>query len=133
MTPQLRPPHSWIFQPLPLQVFGQESVFLIVQGVLQPPLPHWLQERPQLEPGSSLRKVCLQSPWCQRDPEGYRNFVFFLVKVIEIMTNGPVQATFMVYSSFESYKSGVYKRVPGDRPLGGHAGALVISPYVMLI
>jgi len=28
----------------------------------------------------------------------------------DIMTNGPIQAAFMVYKSFMSYKSGVYKK-----------------------
>lgn len=38
----------------------------------------------------------------------------------EIMTNGPVEAAFTVYSDFLSYKSGVYQHTTG-RPLGGHA------------
>jgi len=39
----------------------------------------------------------------------------------EIMTNGPVEAAFNVYSDFPSYKSGVYKRSSGTSFLGGHA------------
>jgi len=38
----------------------------------------------------------------------------------EIMTNGPVQASFTVYADFPDYKSGVYKHVSGGA-LGGHA------------
>ncbi|XP_015771847.1 PREDICTED: cathepsin B-like [Acropora digitifera] len=38
----------------------------------------------------------------------------------EIMTNGPVEAAFTVYSDFPSYKSGVYQHQKGG-PLGGHA------------
>lgn len=38
----------------------------------------------------------------------------------EIMQNGPVSASFIVYADFPSYKSGVYKHVTGDA-LGGHA------------
>lgn len=38
----------------------------------------------------------------------------------EIMTNGPVEAAFTVYSDFISYKSGVYTHTSG-KPLGGHA------------
>ncbi|EGD73478.1 cathepsin B [Salpingoeca rosetta] len=38
----------------------------------------------------------------------------------EIMTNGPVEAAFTVYSDFLSYKSGVYQHTSGQ-PLGGHA------------
>jgi cathepsin B len=38
----------------------------------------------------------------------------------EIMTNGPVEAAFTVFSDFPSYKSGVYKHVSGSQ-LGGHA------------
>lgn len=38
----------------------------------------------------------------------------------EIMTNGPVEADFTVYSDFPNYKSGVYKR-HSHVPLGGHA------------
>ncbi|XP_063919706.1 cathepsin B-like [Zophobas morio] len=39
---------------------------------------------------------------------------------IEIMTNGPVEATFMGYEDFVSYKSGVYKHVKG-KSTGPHA------------
>ncbi|XP_018561609.1 cathepsin B [Anoplophora glabripennis] len=39
---------------------------------------------------------------------------------LEIMTNGPVEATFDVYEDFLSYKSGVYQNVEGSQ-LGGHA------------
>ncbi|KAI6654792.1 Cathepsin B [Oopsacas minuta] len=52
----------------------------------------------------------------------------------EIMTNGPVEAAFTVYSDFPTYKSGVYKRHSLD-PLGGHAvkilgwGVLNGEPY----
>jgi len=38
----------------------------------------------------------------------------------EIMTNGPVVATFEVYSDFYTYQSGVYQHVSGDDE-GGHA------------
>jgi cathepsin B len=38
----------------------------------------------------------------------------------EIMTNGPVEGAFTVYSDFLSYKSGVYQYTTGQE-LGGHA------------
>lgn len=38
----------------------------------------------------------------------------------EIMTNGPVEAAFTVYSDFPTYKSGVYHHTSGSE-LGGHA------------
>ena len=38
----------------------------------------------------------------------------------EIMTNGPVQASFTVYADFLNYKSGVYQHVSGEG-LGGHS------------
>ncbi|PFX22888.1 cathepsin B-like [Stylophora pistillata] len=38
----------------------------------------------------------------------------------EIMTNGPVEGAFTVYSDFPSYKSGVYQHTTGVH-LGGHA------------
>lgn len=38
----------------------------------------------------------------------------------EIMTNGPVEGAFEVYSDFINYKSGVYKHTSGQL-LGGHA------------
>jgi cathepsin B len=46
----------------------------------------------------------------------------------ELMTNGPLQAAFIVYKSFMSYKSGVYQRhwwEFWDQELGGHAVKLV--------
>lgn len=38
----------------------------------------------------------------------------------DIMTNGPVEGAFTVYSDFPNYKSGVYQHVSGSQ-LGGHA------------
>jgi len=38
----------------------------------------------------------------------------------EIMTNGPVEVAFTVYSDFLTYKTGVYQYTSGDE-LGGHA------------
>jgi cathepsin B len=38
----------------------------------------------------------------------------------EIMTNGPVEGAFTVYSDFPTYRSGVYQHTTG-KPLGGHA------------
>merc|ERR1739848_176940 len=44
----------------------------------------------------------------------------------EVMTHGPIQAAFMVYSSFMSYKSGVYKKHMWEVvPKGGHAIKIV--------
>jgi len=42
----------------------------------------------------------------------------------EIMTNGPVEACFTVYSDFVGYKSGVYQYTTGDA-LGGHCIKIV--------
>ncbi|KHJ80475.1 papain family cysteine protease [Oesophagostomum dentatum] len=42
----------------------------------------------------------------------------------EIMTNGPVQAGYIVYSDFRAYKKGIYKHTYGAQ-LGGHAIKIV--------
>merc|ERR1711892_447481 len=42
----------------------------------------------------------------------------------EIMTYGPVEAAFQVYSDFPTYKSGVYKHTSGSL-LGGHATKII--------
>jgi len=42
----------------------------------------------------------------------------------EIMTNGPVEAAFSVYSDFLTYKSGVYKHTSGSY-VGGHAVKII--------
>jgi cathepsin B len=42
----------------------------------------------------------------------------------EIMTNGPVEASFSVYADFESYVSGVYVHTTGSY-LGGHAVKII--------
>jgi len=42
----------------------------------------------------------------------------------EIMTNGPVEAGFTVYSDFPNYKSGVYQHTGGSI-LGGHAVRII--------
>jgi len=44
----------------------------------------------------------------------------------DIMTNGPIQVAFMVYKSFMSYKSGVYKKHFWEiLPEGGHAVKII--------
>ena len=40
--------------------------------------------------------------------------------MVELMTNGPTEGAFTVYSDFPNYKSGVYQHVAGSA-LGGHA------------
>ena len=40
--------------------------------------------------------------------------------MVELMTNGPVEAAFTVFEDFPNYKSGVYQHVSGNA-LGGHA------------
>merc|ERR1711993_64264 len=40
--------------------------------------------------------------------------------MVELMTNGPTEGAFTVYSVFPNYKSGVYQHVAGSA-LGGHA------------
>mmetsp|Transcript_4354 Transcript_4354/g.6661 ORF Transcript_4354/g.6661 Transcript_4354/m.6661 type:complete len:140 (+) Transcript_4354:1-420(+) len=42
----------------------------------------------------------------------------------EIMTNGPVSASYLVYDDFLTYKSGVYKRT-SHNALGGHAVKII--------
>ena len=42
----------------------------------------------------------------------------------EIMINGPVEASFLVYEDFLTYKSGVYEHVAGEY-LGGHAVRII--------
>lgn len=41
-----------------------------------------------------------------------------------IMTNGPVEAAFSVYSDFENYAGGIYRHITGEQ-LGGHAIKIV--------
>ncbi|UMM32630.1 hypothetical protein L5515_006358 [Caenorhabditis briggsae] len=42
----------------------------------------------------------------------------------EIMTNGPVEAAFIVYDDFNHYRSGVYRHVAG-KLIGGHAVKII--------
>ena len=39
---------------------------------------------------------------------------------MELMTNGPMEASFTVYEDFLHYKSGVYQHIDG-KLMGGHA------------
>jgi cathepsin B len=60
----------------------------------------------------------------------YKAFDFYQLKTEldiqkEIMTNGPVEAGFTVYTSFMAYKSGVYHKRLLDIPEGGHAIKIV--------
>ncbi|XP_071439848.1 cathepsin B-like [Hetaerina americana] len=86
------------------------------------------------------RPACLgeggHTPPCQRTCEkaysvSYKDDLHFGAKVYatppeekqiqkEIMTNGPVEASFLVYEDFITYKKGVYQHVAGSE-LGGHA------------
>ena len=84
------------------------------------------------------RPPCEQhrTPRCHRDcEEGYPNTyredktfghqphtLHFNCRHImkELMTDGPVEASFFVYEDFMNYKSGVYKHVHGSY-MGGHA------------
>merc|ERR1712051_844122 len=43
----------------------------------------------------------------------------------DIMTKGPIQVGFTVYSSFMSYKSGIYHKHRKDQVEGGHAVKIV--------
>merc|ERR1712217_400508 len=44
----------------------------------------------------------------------------------ELLTHGPVEVAFFVFSDFHNYKRGVYFRTPGAYgPLGGHAVRLL--------
>lgn len=43
----------------------------------------------------------------------------------DIMTYGPIEASFDVYSDFPSYKSGVYVRTENATYLGGHAAKVI--------
>lgn len=43
----------------------------------------------------------------------------------DIITYGPVQAAYYVFSDFQSYSSGIYKRTPRSRILGGHSITIV--------
>jgi cathepsin B len=42
----------------------------------------------------------------------------------EILTNGPVEASFNVYEDFLTYKSGVYHHITGTN-LGGHSVKII--------
>ena len=42
----------------------------------------------------------------------------------ELMTNGPVEASFTVYEDFLTYKSGVYHHMTG-KALGGHSVKII--------
>jgi len=60
----------------------------------------------------------------------YKAFDFYQLKTEldiqkEIMTNGPVEAGFTVYTSFMAYKTGVYHKRLLDIPEGGHAIKIV--------
>jgi cathepsin B len=80
-----------------------------------------------------------QAPACQAkcsDSETYTKYQaadsFHLSSVTdiqaEVMKNGPVQAAFLVYKSFLSYKSGIYNKhwwQFWDQELGGHAVKIV--------
>ena len=77
-------------------------------------------------------------PWCPffswkcQDGTSYRKYKakgFYLLPTINqikanIVSSGPVEAAFYVYSDFMNYKSGVYKR-QSNQMLGGHAVKVV--------
>ncbi len=70
---------------------------------------------------------------CRSDGAEYKKYkaskFYNLSSVNEIKKNlvehGPVETGFSVYDDFMSYKSGVYKKGPGARMLGGHAVKII--------
>jgi cathepsin B len=75
------------------------------------------------------RSSCINASFDFKESKTYGRIAYSLpldqeqIKA-EILTNGPVQAAFLVYADFPSYSTGVYHHVEGDM-LGGHAIKLV--------
>jgi cathepsin B len=68
------------------------------------------------------------SSWTKYKASKYFHFTSVADIQAEIMKNGPVQAAFLVYKSFLSYKSGIYSKhwwQFWDQELGGHAVKIV--------
>jgi len=66
--------------------------------------------------------------WNKYKAADYFHFTSVADAQAEIMKNGPIQAAFMVYKSFLSYKSGIYQKhwwQFWDQELGGHAVKVV--------
>lgn len=70
---------------------------------------------------------------CKNENEPYKKYHaknFYSLSSIDaikqnLYENGPVETGFMVYDDFISYKSGIYKKGPSAKMLGGHAVKIV--------
>jgi cathepsin B len=75
----------------------------------------------------------LLSKKCLNDNETYKKYhasSFYSLNSIDaikqnLYSNGPVETGFSVYDDFLSYKSGVYRKGPSAKMLGGHAVKIV--------
>jgi len=66
--------------------------------------------------GSPLKNIKAKSAYMVSKPGDVKSMQQ------EIMTNGPLEVAFFVYSDFQTYQSGVYRRTKSSQgPLGGHA------------
>nr|XP_023025360.1 cathepsin B-like [Leptinotarsa decemlineata] len=89
-----------------------------------PPCPEGLYPTP------ACHKQCdAHSPLSYASDKSYGQSSYFVSSreqqiQLEILKNGPVEATFNVYEDFASYKSGVYHHVAGSH-YGGHAVRLL--------
>lgn len=93
------------------------------------PCSHYNEYSSKPACGDVLTPICVSS--CNEPSMSYKSELTFGESAyyvlsdqdqikMEIMTNGPVEATFDVYADFLYYKSGVYQNVEGAQ-LGGHA------------
>lgn len=82
-----------------------------------PPVPPAAPTCPtQCQDGSQLKLFQAKSAYAVAKPGDVKSMQQ------EIMTNGPIQVAFFVYSDFQTYKNGIYFRTPSAKgPLGGHA------------
>lgn len=80
------------------------------------------------EPTPKCNKTCANGKTFASDKHFAANFYSIARNVsqiaTEIMTNGPVEAAFTVYTDFNTYKSGVYSHVSGSSE-GGHAISII--------
>jgi len=89
--------------------------------------------KPYTSADGSVERCKLLSKQCRNETVEYKKYrasKYYTLNSIDaikqnIFANGPVESGFSVYDDFLSYKSGIYRRGPSSKFLGGHAVKIV--------
>ena len=99
--------------------------YLITQGIITEQCRPYTSGRGIVE--KCDRKTCSDGVTKYRRYKARDYYTFLSINAIkrEIMTNGPIQTSFLAYEDLHYYKDGVYIKTEGAKISGGHACRIV--------